>query len=59
MKVLVHLYSQSNPVEIDDVKNSYQKGDLYCIMTNDNIVYKFPLMHIFRITERSEKDLKL
>lgn len=52
MQVKVHLYSQSEPVVRDNVRNTYQKGDLYCIMMNDGkTVYKFPLQHIFRITE--------
>ena len=52
MRVAVHLYSQSEPVSRDDVRNTYQKGDLFCVMMNDGkTVFKFPLQHIFRITE--------
>ncbi len=55
VEVRVHLYTQSNPVVIKNVRNSYQKGDLYCVMLNDGkTTYKFPLQHIFRITELSE-----
>lgn len=50
MTVTVHLSTQSQPVKICEVKNTYQKGDLYCVMT-DTQVFKFPLVHIFRITE--------
>jgi len=50
-EVHVHLYSQSNPVVIKDVRNAYQKGDLYCVMQSDGTTYKFPLQHIFRIKE--------
>ena len=54
MEVRVHLYTQSEPVVMTDVRNAYQKGDLYCVMTNDGkTVYKFPLQHIFRIKEIS------
>ncbi len=54
MEVQVHLYTQSKPVVMIDVRNAYQKGDLYCIMLNDGMtVYKFPLQHIFRIKEVS------
>lgn len=54
MIVEVHLYTQSEPVVIIDVRNAYQKGDLYCAMLNDGkTVYKFPLLHIFRIKEVS------
>ena len=51
MKVLVHLYTQSQPVEIVDVRNTYQKGDMFCILKNDGIADKFPLFHIFRVRE--------
>ena len=50
--VKVHLYSQSEPVIIEDCRTTYQKGDLFCVMKNDKrTVYKFPLQHIFRIIE--------
>jgi hypothetical protein len=52
MEVRVHLYTQSEPIVITDVRNAYQKGDLYCVMLIDcKTVYKFPLIHIFRIKE--------
>ena len=51
MKVLVHLYTQSQPVEIDEVRNTYQKGDLFCVLKLDGIADKFPVQHIFRIRE--------
>jgi len=52
MKVTVHLYTQSQPIVIENVHNCYQKGDLYCVMTaSQKTVYKFPLQHIFLITE--------
>jgi len=57
MTIEVHLYTQSEPIRILDVRNAYQKGDLYCVMmnkfvsTDTDIVYKFPLQHIFRIKE--------
>jgi len=51
MRVYVHLYTQSEPVVIENVRNCYQKGDLYCVMQNDLTVSKFPLQHIFRIKE--------
>ena len=50
--VKVHLYTQSRPVEIANVLNAYQKGDMYCVMVKGGrITYKFPLQHIFRVTE--------
>ena len=35
MEVRVHLYTQSEPVVMTDVRNAYQKGDLYRVMLND------------------------
>ena len=54
MKIEVHLYTQSQPVVLEDVRNAYQKGDLYCVWVGNKekyFVYKFPLIHIFRIKE--------
>jgi hypothetical protein len=58
MTVEVHLYTQAQPMIIHNVRNTYQKGDLYCVMLLDgpqvgqaNGVYKFPLQHIFRVKE--------
>ena len=59
MEVRVHLYTQSEPVVIKDVHNAYQKGTMYCVMLrvgDEEIVYKFPTEHIFRVKEiRSTK----
>lgn len=53
MKIVeVHLYSQSAPIVISNVRNTYTKDGLYCVNKDDGkIVYKFPTQHIFRITE--------
>lgn len=50
--VLVHLFTQSEPMLLENVKNTYQKGDLFCVLLEDGVTaYKYPLMHIFRIIE--------
>lgn len=51
MKVTVHVYTQSQPVAITGVRNTYTKGPLYCALKYDGTVDKFPLEHIFRIRE--------
>lgn len=51
MIVEVDLLSQSVPVRIEDVLNAYQKGDLYCVMQADGTVYRFPIIHVFRVKE--------
>lgn len=54
MKVKVHLYSQSQPVVIEAVRNCYQKGSFYCVMLHDRTVRKFPVEHIFSVTEEGD-----
>ena len=51
MLVKVHLLHQSKPVEIDNVRNTYQKGDFFCVMIDGESVQKFPIQHIFRVVE--------
>lgn len=52
MKVIVHLYSQSQPIVHEGVVNAYLKGTLYCVMVGDGkTVFKYPTEHIFQITE--------
>ena len=52
--VFVHLLSQSESMKFTDVLNTYQKGDMFCIMTKDNTVYKYPIAHIFCVTEKED-----
>ena len=49
--VKVHLKHQSNEMEFKNVINTYQKGDLFCVLTKQKQVYKFPVQDIFRIIE--------
>lgn len=57
MRVQVHLYSQSEPCEFQNVRNAYTKDGLYCVWVmpaqvgDPSTVYKFPTEHIFRIKE--------
>lgn len=51
MKVEIHLYSQSSPMVLVDVKNTYTKDNLFCVMDKDGVVQKFPYLHIFRVKE--------
>jgi len=54
MRVEVHLSSQSQPVVRDDVRTTYLKEGLFCVMHDDTRrVEKYPLDHIFRIIEIS------
>lgn len=51
MNVEVHLNSQSQPVKRENVRNTYTKDGLYCVMVDDEHVLKFPVVNIFRIKE--------
>ena len=50
MKISIHLFSQSKPIEYENVKNAYTKDGLYCIYVDD-YVDKYPCCNIFRIKE--------
>lgn len=47
----VHLLHQSSPVSRDNVINTYTKDGLFCVLLDDFTVEKYPLLHIFRVTE--------
>jgi len=51
MKVLVFLRETSQPVEYDNVINTYQKGDFFCIYFDKNKVHKYPVISIWRVEE--------
>lgn len=51
MTVHVHLLHQSAPIKREHVRNTYQKGSMFCVMHANGKVEKFPLQHIFRVTE--------
>lgn len=50
MKLKIDLKESSTPLEFTDVKNSYTKGPLFCIYS-DNTVTKIPIQNIWRIVE--------
>ena len=51
IKVWVHLKDQSQPIEYDDVVNTYEKGSFYCVYTSNELSYKHPLLDIWRVKE--------
>lgn len=55
MHVSVHLENQSQPIEFEDVVNTYQKGDMFCLYLSNGTVQKFPIMKIFRVVEDYQK----
>ena len=50
MKLKIDLKESSTPLEFTNVKNSYTKGPLFCIHS-DNTVTKIPIQNIWRIVE--------
>lgn len=51
IKVIVHLKKQSQPIVHEGVINTYEKGFFYCVYVSSEVVYKYPLASIWRITE--------
>ena len=49
-RVEVWLYEASEPIVLKAL-NTYTKGPLYCVYAVDEVVHKFPLMHLFRAIE--------
>lgn len=49
MKVLVQLKGTSQPIE-HKAKNTYQKGDFYCIHEGNDAI-KYPIANIWRVIE--------
>jgi hypothetical protein len=53
--VKIWLMETSHPIEVNNEENTYTKGNLYCVYTKENIVYKFPMDKIFMIEEPYSK----
>ena len=51
MKVEIYLKETSQRIIFEDAKNTYTKGDFYCVYTKDNWVYKYPTANIFNVRE--------
>jgi len=51
MNVKVHLSSQSKSIDHKDVINAYTKDGMFCVYIQENIVYKYPMVNIFRVEE--------
>lgn len=49
--IKVHLFSQAKGIPHTKVKNTYTKDGMYCVLTQDDIVYKYPMSNIFRVEE--------
>ena len=55
MKVKLYLNETSQPIEYEDVNNTYQKGEMFCIYF-DNLVHKYPVKKIWRVEETYSKE---
>jgi len=50
IRVEIWLNETSQPL-ILEAKNTYTKGELFCVYCTDGRVTKFPIQHIFRVVE--------
>ena len=51
IKVTIQLKESSQPVIYNDVLNTYQKGSLFVVYTNNESSFKHPIETIWRIIE--------
>ena len=51
MKVKIRLYQTGYKLVELHAKNTYQKGDFYCVYLESGAVKKYPLQHIFEVEE--------
>ena len=51
MKVEIFLKETSQRITFKDAKNAYTKGDFYCVYTQDDFVYKYPVQNMFNVKE--------
>jgi hypothetical protein len=51
MKVEIYLKETSQRITFEDAKNAYTKGPFYCVYTQDNFVYKYPVANLFNVKE--------
>ena len=51
IKTKIELLTTSQPIERDDVLNTYTKDGLYCVQRSRDVVEKFPVDQLFRVTE--------
>ncbi len=58
IKVQVQLRETSQPIHHNEVTNTYQKGDLYCVQVGD-VVYKYPIANIWRILEEYGEHMEM
>ena len=58
LDVTVWLIESSMPIEHKQC-TAYQKGSFYCVyQVEDNIVFKYPIDHIWRLSESYPKGLR-
>lgn len=50
MRVVIQLTPTSQPLEYNAI-NTWETDNFYCIYTVDGIVYKFPIIKMFRAIE--------
>ena len=63
MKVTVLIQGASIGKIFENVKSTYQKGDLFCVELEDNTIHKYPVATIVTVIEENnfqpDKDKKV
>jgi len=54
MKIEIRRNETSRAIIYRKAINTYTKGPMYCVLTFDNKVHKYPLCSIFRVEEEYE-----
>lgn len=51
MTVEIRMQLASQPIVLNEVHSTYQKGDLFCVRFENGTVFKYPIANIFDIKE--------
>lgn len=60
--VVITMFATSHPMIHENVINTFQKGDMFCLLlfneiTNENIVYRYPMKNVFMVREDSKNSV--
>jgi len=50
-KILIWLKETTQPIEYDDVDNTYEKGSFFCLHHASRVATKYPIANIWRVVE--------
>jgi hypothetical protein len=55
--IKIWLMETSQPIIIENEKNAYTEGQMYCVLKDDETVVKYPLCNVFRAEETYEPSM--